>query len=389
MDKEQLENLSIFELRDFARKIGVFNPTVLKKKDLISAIQDIQSGKTKPHISKTKQGRPPKEIGRLVNIFVPDDVMNIPTMQEKKYEIKEIPTKFYCNLEKPEDADAILYKGYFEQLSNGEGLLRKKIDSNEQETDRCYVKFNTIKRYKLKHGDEIVCYAYLISDDKPLLCDVVVSINNVVVEKLVEDRLEFDDLKPYNGIRKVDLQDSELNQIGIIYGDIVFAHNEKLDDFINFSSQFANKNKESFDKFIYLSPASKEIKYDLLRSFPDELYLSSFQVSFSSQQRTSFMAINRAKRLAEMGQNVCMFIQDILELVALDNNSPNGELIVSKDFLSSAKCVEKGSLTIVCGFKNIGFPYMRHKINSTFALIEDCGLCITSKGIDVSNSYRR
>ena len=180
-----------------------------------------------------------------------------------------------------------------------------------------------------------------------------------------------------------------LNSIGLNYGDTVFCYNENLNDFINFSVQFTNRNKDSFDKFIYVSPASKNNKYDLLKAFPDELFLSNFQESFSSQQRTAFMAINRAKRLAEMDLNVCLLIQDILEVVTLDNNNPNGELSISKYILSSAKNMEKGSLTIMCGFKDIGFPYLRHKINTTFALLETCGLKITSKGVDVDNSYRR
>ena len=85
MDEKTLDNLSIFELRDLARKVGVFNPTVLKKNELINQIYDIKSGKIKPHISKTKQGRPPKEIGgydKLVEIFLPNDITELTTKEE-------------------------------------------------------------------------------------------------------------------------------------------------------------------------------------------------------------------------------------------------------------------------------------------------------------------
>lgn len=376
MEREQLENLSIFELRDFARKIGVFNPTVLKKNDLIDAIQDVQSGKVKPHVSKNKQGRPPKEIGRLASIFVPSEVMDIPTMQEKFYEPKENPVKFYCNMEKPEDADAILYKGYFELLANGDGLLRKKIDSTEKAIDRCFLRSKTIREFNIKPGDEIICNAYFISDDRPLFGDSIISINCKNIEEMKEDRPDFDELSHSHITRKVNFKESFFT---FNYGDTVFGYNQNVNDFVRFAVQFSTKNKESFDKFIYLSPVSKGDKYDLLRNFPDELYVSTFQDTFSNQQRSAFMAINRAKRLAESGQNVCLIIQDVLEISALDNNNPNGELQISKEILSSAKNMSVGSLTIICGFKEITLPYMRHKINTTFAPLETCGIQIDGK----------
>jgi len=380
MERDQLENLSIFELRDFARKIGVFNPTVLKKNDLISAIQDVQSGKVKPHVSKTKQGRPPKEIGRLVSIFVPGEVMDIPTMQEKFYEPKEEPVKFYCNMEKPEDGDAILFEGYFEYLANGDGLLRKKIDSSEKNNERCFVRSKTISEYNLKPGDEILCNAYFVSDDRPLLCDTILSINNITAKDLY-NRPDIEKI-PFSHIqRKVNFKEDKLNTLNIKYGDTIFGYNENINDFVYFATQFATNNRESFDKYIYLSPVSKLDKYDLLRSFPDEVYLSSFQESFSNQQRTAFMAINRARRLAEMGKNVCLIVQDIIEIASLDNNNTNGELQIAKDILSSTKNMEQGSITIICGFKEITLPYMRHKINTTFAPLETVGVEITSKGI--------
>ena len=383
MERKQLENLSIFELRDFARKIGVFNPTVLKKKDLITAIQDVQSGRVKPHVSKTKQGRPPKEIGRLVSIFVPDEIMSIPTMQEKQYEPKEVSSKFYCNMEKPEGGDAILYKGYFELLSNEDGLLRKKIDSSEKANDRCFVRNKTIAEYNIKPGDEIVCNAYFISEDRPLLCDVVLSINNISTDQFVIDRPDFENLSYSYMFKNVNFKDEYLNSLNIKYGDTIFGYNENVNDFANFSVQLAVNNNEAFDKFIYLAPMSKPDKFDLLRVFPDELYFSGFQESFSSQQRTAFMAINRAKRLAEKGDNVCLIIQDILEICSLDNNSPDGDLKISKEILSSSKNMQNGSLTIICGFKEITLPYMRHKISTTFASLETHGIKITNKGLKI------
>ena len=67
---EQLNELSIFALRELARRTGVNSPTSKKKQQLIDDIIAINNGVKKPHIPKTKQGRPPKTFGYDVsNIF--------------------------------------------------------------------------------------------------------------------------------------------------------------------------------------------------------------------------------------------------------------------------------------------------------------------------------
>ncbi|MCQ2564441.1 MAG: hypothetical protein MJ152_01080, partial [Clostridia bacterium] len=60
MTREELNELSIFALRELARRAGVASPTSKKKEELIVGILDITEGRAMPNIAKTKQGRPPK-----------------------------------------------------------------------------------------------------------------------------------------------------------------------------------------------------------------------------------------------------------------------------------------------------------------------------------------
>ena len=53
-NKESLEKLGIFELRNLAREIGVYSPTIYKKQELISKILSIVNGQETPHIAKNK-----------------------------------------------------------------------------------------------------------------------------------------------------------------------------------------------------------------------------------------------------------------------------------------------------------------------------------------------
>jgi transcription termination factor Rho len=58
MSREELDDLSLFELRNAAREMGVKSPTTYNKGDLIDKMISISSGEVKP--VKSNRGRPPK-----------------------------------------------------------------------------------------------------------------------------------------------------------------------------------------------------------------------------------------------------------------------------------------------------------------------------------------
>ena len=77
MTEEQLNELSIFALRELARRTGVYAPTSKKKSELIKNIIEISEGKKEPYIAKTKQGRPPKDVGySFADILMPKSHFN-------------------------------------------------------------------------------------------------------------------------------------------------------------------------------------------------------------------------------------------------------------------------------------------------------------------------
>ena len=58
--EEELTAMSIFQLRDTARKIGVASPTTKKKAELVREYMDISTGKEMPNRTSNR-GRPPKK----------------------------------------------------------------------------------------------------------------------------------------------------------------------------------------------------------------------------------------------------------------------------------------------------------------------------------------
>lgn len=396
MERKELINLSIFELRDLARKVGVFSPTILKKNDLIQAICDIQDGKKKPHIAKTKQGRPPKEIGgydKLVGIFLPKDILEIKTQEEYLFEQKdkEEELRFCDNPSVPDGTRGDhVSSGYLEILMTTSGLLRKKITKGENMTDTTFVHAKTIQQYGLRGGDHVLCLSSKVADDRPLVLTHITNINGVPIENYSLDRLNYDDLKfnPNASTIKFDTEylSGLTKKLKLYYGDTVFCYPDSVDDFNLFVSQL---NKEAcFDSFVYISPATTNKDYEIIKSIKADLFCADFCDYNSVQKRASLLGLNRAKRLAEQGKNVCLIINDLNGLVNLDKGF-GSEMPVAKSIISQAKNLDNGSITIFCNFPKIFFERITDIVWSTFPAIETARIVLKDKKIVLENSYRR
>jgi len=397
MEQKDLNNLSIFELRDLARKVGVFNPTVLKKKDLINAICDVQDGKVKPYIAKTKQGRPPKEIGgydKLVGIFLPKDILDIKTQEESIFEKKAREEEYLSFSDNPSVPEGTrgdhVSSGYLEILANLAGVLRRKNQKDEQILDTTFVPAKIIEQYNLKGGDYILCLSSKIADDRPLVLTHITNINGVAIEDYSTDRLEYDKLKFNFNASNFKFNSDYLSplskKVKMCYGDTIFCYPETSEDFQVFVSQL--NNETCFDSYIYISPATTTKDYDILKNIKGDLFCSDFCDSLVVQNRSTMLGLNRAKRLAEQGKNVCLIINDLNSLVGLDRYYTS-ELLVSKTILSQAKNLDKGSVTIFCNFSKLFFDRLNDIVWTVFPIIETVRIKLTDKKVILEESFRK
>ena len=396
MEQQDLVNLSIFELRNLARKVGVFNPTVLKKQDLIQAICDVQDGKVKPHVAKTKQGRPPKEIGgydKLVGIFLPKNILDIKTEEEVNFERRKALAESIGFEDNPTVREGVKGKyvrsGYLEILSNATGLLRSKICKTETAADTTFLTSQIIQKYGLRSGDHILCMADKVDEDRAYVLTDITTINGVPVLEHSLNRLSFD-YAPYNlnaSLIKFEIEPlkSFSQKIKMFYGDTVFCYPETSDDFYYFVTQL--NNEHCFDNTIYISPSITAKDYEILKNYSCEIFGADFCEYTNIQGRASLLGANRAKRLAEQGKNVCLIINDLVTLVMLDGYFK--DMSVSKTIISQAKNLEQGSITIFCNFPKLPRNYVNELLSLTFPKIETVSIKLNDKKIDVDNSYRK
>lgn len=82
-----IETLGIYELRNYARAVGVRSPSTKRRQQLLDEIEEIESGKSKP--CRLRLGRKPKEFGK--DKF-PSEIACMQTVLQK-YEILSMGIK--------------------------------------------------------------------------------------------------------------------------------------------------------------------------------------------------------------------------------------------------------------------------------------------------------
>lgn len=183
--KEELEKMGIYQLRVYARQVGVKLATTLRKADLVDAVLKIMSGEKERYIKTTKKGRPPKEILNIntTSLSQSEPLFVVPNSYE--YGIEGLFSKKLDTYKRKDDKTYEIV-GLLDIFANGTGLI-VPLNANDK---LCYIGEETINNFKLLRGDMVSAMGHDIGDSMPYVLDEVVSVNghepNVVREKIVD-----------------------------------------------------------------------------------------------------------------------------------------------------------------------------------------------------------
>lgn len=376
IEREKLEALSIFELRDLARKVGVYSPTVLQKGKLIEEINLILSGQKEPFVPKNRQGRPAKKLSgydNIVNVLLPSNPTDLPTFDDKNAP-KANPNiiTMMQNIDDAQYSAPVLKHGFVELLENRSALVVPNIDDHVALSDYVYIVIQTVEKYNLKSGDEIICNANFISKDKPMVLSDIVSINGVALDKHLVARSDYDER---SHVRTDDLlgnapDERFLSSKPIHLGDNVMLYCNE--DGTAFLSKFIATIPNS-RPVIYLNPAITSKNRDIVKTIPHiQLFCADYVNNFSNQKKISYLALNRAKRLAENGDDVVLVVDDALTVA---NISQDNDLILLKTMFNSAKHTNHGSITIIT---TLGEPLtpLHHSAYNTIVKLQNVAIYI-------------
>ncbi len=396
--REKYESLSAVALKDLAKARGIKGLSGMKKADIINAMLELDENEAQKHTFEAApekedaaapvqytQGRVLKERGegrytREARDYSRDgrDFSQSRDNAESKGVRCE---RVYAMTDRtPLDTEGLMAmdglipaKGILEVLSDGYGFIRS--DNYMPGNEDVYVSQSQIKKFNLKTGDVIVGKKRFNNPgDKFAALLVIESINNYSPEATAK-RPNFEDLTPIfpNERIRLERQNSSVamrivdlvsplgkGQRGMIVSPPKAGKTTLLKE-IATSINYSHPEMHLIILLIDERPEEVTDMKDTMRNSSNvEVIYSTFDESPEHHKRVSEMAIERAKRLVEHGQDVLILLDSITRLSRAYNLTvqPSGRTLsggldpaalhMPKRFFGAARNMrEGGSLTIL------------------------------------------
>ena len=324
MNEQQLNELSIYVLRELARRSGVSSPTSKKKEQLISEIIAISDGRQQPVVS-TKQGRPPK--GFAYDISSTLSVDEEPT--------KTLKFKQEGGVFSSDNLTSAL--GYVEIIDNLAFLL---IQEEDYSFKKCFIPATIVMKHNLKSGDKVV--VEIVKEEGKTLVKQVFNINGIPSLKWQTERNSYEEISHIVPVKKLEFLNKELNSFNIMCGENVYLYGTNNNQ--NTVSTVEYLNSCNADVKIYLNMAVAEKNKIYIKNLANaEMFVSNFTDPTDYAREVAALAIERAKRAMEAGGNVVVAIDDILTLISIEKQ----DAAITKQLLSLTKSSKNGSISLV------------------------------------------
>lgn len=349
-DREVLMQSSIFELRNIARDIGVYSPTIYKKDDLIDKIFEIVNGDVKPYVPKSKQGRPPKSLSNpdRKNIF--DKILptqktyNLDDVEEPKFILNE-SVRAYLEDAQANAKSTIEIEGTLDITKFGYGFLRN--EGAYSAFSGTYVSEKIITQNNLKAGDRIIGKAKMLEEDKPY---VLFEVTRVIADEVYMG--DFDKQPVTYSVVPLELSQTDKFTVGSAN---LFVQNKLNKD--NLIDYISLDNSRYYPIYVGLElNREKEFLYGQLST---EHYYTIMTASPEENINLIKFALARAKNLVCHGKDVVLVVDSIDKVIRsqnlISNNNlldiKNNTLTTTKELVMSARQLAKiGSLTIVSAY---------------------------------------
>ncbi len=315
-DRELLQQSSIFELRNIARDIGVYSPTIYKKEELIEKIFQIVNGEVKPHVPKSKQGRPPKSLSNPSRKSVFDSLL--PT-DEQMYTIEQVslPCLSESVIAFLEDEKIAVKKnfdieGVLEVSPYGYGFVREKAKAYTS-FGGAFISQNMINAHKLKSGFYIKGKAKVLEPDKPYVLYDIESVSN-------QAQFDFDNAEVVCSLSRLELN-SEIDNF------LQGAANLIIQDKSSETSVFDYvKDCKDAEIVIVKLDANKEQEF-VQKSLQNENYFTTMLQNPAEHIAVIKFALARAKQLVAEGKSVVLCIDSIDKALKNQNAVNNNDLL--------------------------------------------------------------
>ncbi len=353
--KEDLEKLTLAQLKAIAKAEGI---KATKKEDIINALVELDAKKAEeqPKVEEAQETTN-VELKQEIVTGAPDAEVNIlPEVEEKKEETKkdEFETK----------------EGVLDIHSDGYGFLR--AENCEYGLKDAYISAKLIRSLGLRPGDYIQATAKKNNEsNKPSGVVSVEKVNGNPVQT-ARIRPNFDTLVPIFPNERLTLETGKNSDFAIRCIDLIAPIGKGQRAMIvsppkagktTLLKKVANaisNNYPDVELYVLLIDERPEEVTDMQRSIKGEVIYSTFDETPEHHCKAAELLIERAKRSVELGKDVVVIMDSLTRLAraynltipptgrTLSGGMDPGALHPPKKFFGSARNIENGgSLTII------------------------------------------
>lgn len=266
---------------------------------------------------------------------------------------------------------SITSEGVLEMMQDGYGFLRSSDYNYLSSPDDIYVSPSQIKLFGLKTGDTVKGSVRPPKEGEKYFALLKVETINGRLPEEIRDRVPFDYLTPLFPHEKLSLTTSQRNygtrimdmftpigkgQRGLIVAQPKTGKTMLLKEVAN---AIADNHPECYLMIVLVDERPEEVT-DMMRSVKAEVIASTFDEPADKHVKVSTIALQKAKRLVEVGHDVVILLDSITRLARAHNTvAPASGKVLSggveanamqkpKQFFGAARKIENGgSLTIL------------------------------------------
>ena len=251
-------------------------------------------------------------------------------------------------------------RGILDTMPEGHGFLRPKFTPSDRDV---YISQSQIRRFLLRNGDMVEGQARLPKENERYWGLLKVEKINEHPADLMASRPRFEDLVPVYPNLQLSIETGQLplstRMIDLVApvgfgqrGLVVSPPKAGKTTILKELAAGITANYPNVHLMAALIGERPEEVTDITRSVKGEVLASNFDESPQEQTRIAEVALDRAKRLVEMGKDVVILLDSITRLARAYNLvvNPSGRtlsggfdpaaLYPAKKFLGAARCVE-------------------------------------------------